>query len=116
MTLGELEIIEKEAHAKLMGLYHQRDQENLRVAEKFEGRIAQANEERMAAHHAVLEETSRLARDRIRGIAKTLKKTMRCNCDSDNWEPEQSTGHSHVCRIHKAAIQMHNNPSPRPEE
>jgi len=29
---------------------------------------------------------------------------MRCNCDLDNWEPERSTGHSHVCRIHKAAV------------
>lgn len=24
-----------------------------------------------------------------------------CNCDLDNWEPERTTGHSHVCRIHK---------------
>lgn len=30
---------------------------------------------------------------------------MRCNCDLDNWEPEPLTGHSHVCRIHKAAIE-----------
>ncbi len=29
---------------------------------------------------------------------------MRCNCDLDNWEPERSTGHSRVCRIHYAAI------------
>jgi hypothetical protein len=36
-------------------------------------------------------------------IAKRLKATMQCNCDLDNWEPERSTGHSHVCRIHKAA-------------
>ena len=37
--------------------------------------------------------------------AKTLRDGgMRCNCDLDNWEPERSTGHSHVCRIHKAAI------------
>lgn len=28
---------------------------------------------------------------------------MRCNCDLDNWEPEASTGHSWVCRIHKTA-------------
>jgi hypothetical protein len=28
---------------------------------------------------------------------------MRCNCDLDNWEPLKSTGHSHVCRIHKTA-------------
>jgi hypothetical protein len=35
---------------------------------------------------------------------------MRCNCDLDNWEPERQTGHSHVCRIHIAAMR----PSDRP--
>jgi hypothetical protein len=30
---------------------------------------------------------------------------MGCNCDLDNWEPEPLTGHSWVCRIHKAAIE-----------
>jgi len=41
----------------------------------------------------------------LREYAKDIKtEGMRCNCDLDNWEPEQSTGHSHVCRIHKAAI------------
>lgn len=40
----------------------------------------------------------------LRKIAADLKKTMQCNCDLDNWEPTQLTGHSHVCRIHKAAI------------
>lgn len=39
-----------------------------------------------------------------REIAKELKQTMQCNCDLDTWEPERSTGHSFVCRIHKAAI------------
>ncbi len=29
---------------------------------------------------------------------------MQCNCDLDNWEPELTTGHSHVCRIHKAVL------------
>lgn len=29
---------------------------------------------------------------------------MHCNCDLDNWQPELSTGHSHVCRIYKFAI------------
>ena len=28
---------------------------------------------------------------------------MRCNCDLDNWQPTRTTGHSPVCRIHKAA-------------
>ena len=39
----------------------------------------------------------------IQEIVKELKKTMQCNCDLDNWEPERDTGHSWVCRIHKAA-------------
>ena len=30
---------------------------------------------------------------------------MGCNCDLDRWQPERDTGHSHVCRIHKATIQ-----------
>ena len=29
---------------------------------------------------------------------------IKCNCDLDNWEPEAGTGHSWVCRIHKAAL------------
>ena len=41
-----------------------------------------------------------------REVARFLRgvRGMGCNCDLDNWEPERSTGHSHVCRIHKAAI------------
>ena len=41
--------------------------------------------------------------DRLREVVAELKKTMRCNCDLDNWQPETDTGHSWVCRIHKAA-------------
>ncbi len=40
----------------------------------------------------------------LRDIAKSIRLTMQCNCDLDNWEPEPSTGHSHVCRIHNAAL------------
>ena len=29
---------------------------------------------------------------------------MPCNCDLNKWQPEPSTGHSRVCRIHKAAV------------
>lgn len=39
--------------------------------------------------------------------ALVLEKSMRCCCDFDNWEPERGdfyTGHTWVCRIHKAAI------------
>lgn len=39
----------------------------------------------------------------LREKVKEISKTMQCNCDLDNWEPEQDTGHSWVCRIHKAA-------------
>ena len=41
----------------------------------------------------------------LKEIAKDIKKNMQCNCDLDNWDPERSTGHSWVCRIHKAAIE-----------
>lgn len=38
-------------------------------------------------------------------IARELRASgMGCNCDLDRWEPERSTGHSRVCRIHKAAV------------
>lgn len=40
----------------------------------------------------------------LRDAAAELKKTMQCNCDLDNWQPEASTGHSHVCRIHRTAL------------
>lgn len=39
----------------------------------------------------------------LQEIARGLGKTMQCNCDLDNWQPEPDTGHSWVCRIHKAA-------------
>ena len=35
---------------------------------------------------------------------------MRCNCDLDTWEPERSSGHSWVCRIHKAACKIKDDP------
>lgn len=41
----------------------------------------------------------------IKCIVENLEKTMRCNCDLDTWEPEEFTGHSWVCRIHKMAIE-----------
>ncbi len=48
----------------------------------------------------------------LRDIARELKNSgMRCNCDFDNWQPEQNTGHSRVCRIHKAAIEQKTYPS-----
>jgi len=41
---------------------------------------------------------------RLRLRVEALEHRMRRNCDLDNWEPERSTGHSWVCRIHKAAM------------
>ena len=41
----------------------------------------------------------------VREIVAELKAGgMQCNCDLDNWEPERSTGHSWVCRIHRVAL------------
>jgi hypothetical protein len=45
----------------------------------------------------------------LREIVKEIKTTMQCNCDLDNWQPEPTTGHSHVCRIHKAAMDKYRN-------
>lgn len=36
--------------------------------------------------------------------AEVLGRKMQCTCDLDNWEPEAPTGHSWVCRIHKAIV------------
>lgn len=38
-------------------------------------------------------------------IVSELEQEKQCNCDLDNWVPEQSTGHSWVCRIHKLAVE-----------
>lgn len=44
----------------------------------------------------------------VHQIAQELKDSgMGCNCDLDNWEPERESGHSWVCRIHKAAIEKY---------
>lgn len=40
----------------------------------------------------------------IKAQAQELSKTMRCNCDLDNWQPDERTGHSWVCRIHRAVV------------
>ncbi len=42
-----------------------------------------------------------------REISLELEKAMGCNCDLDNWQPENSTKHSWVCRIHKEAMIIH---------
>lgn len=45
-------------------------------------------------------ETKKTLREHVSDLVAAR---MRCNCDLDNWEPTRETGHSHVCRIHKAA-------------
>jgi len=48
----------------------------------------------------------------LRELAEKLKQNgMRCNCNFDAWEPEKSTGHSCVCRIHKTAITIKYRPN-----
>lgn len=47
----------------------------------------------------------RLTKESIMPIVKEKEKIMRCNCDLDNWQPETTTNHSCVCRIHKAAME-----------
>jgi hypothetical protein len=55
------------------------------------------------------EENERIAdeyNNKLLRCAQGLENKMGCCCDLDNWQPETSTGHSWVCRIHKAAIAM----------
>jgi hypothetical protein len=40
----------------------------------------------------------------LKAAVEEAKSRMQCNCDLDNWQPERSTGHSCVCRVHKAAM------------
>ena len=42
-----------------------------------------------------------------RDFVADIEKDMRCNCDLDKWGPELTTGHSFVCRIHRAAMERY---------
>lgn len=46
----------------------------------------------------------RMNRESLKPIVDEKAKEIRCNCDLDNWQPDTRTGHSWVCRIHKAAV------------
>jgi len=46
----------------------------------------------------------RLTKENIMPIVREKESMMRCNCDLDKWIPEETTGHSWVCRIHRAAM------------
>lgn len=48
-------------------------------------------------------------------LAQICEKSMRCNCDLDNWQPERDTGHSWVCRIHKRVKSIRRGDSALPE-
>lgn len=41
---------------------------------------------------------------------------LQCNCDLDNWEPERSTGHSWMCRVHKKALEEYSTSGRKEEE
>ncbi len=49
--------------------------------------------------------------DRLRERVKVFEQQFQCNCDLDNWESERDTGHSWVCRIHKKAKSIKEEPS-----
>lgn len=59
---------------------------------------------RQAFQRSAREAAIQARQSRRRARAAEIRKTIRCNCDLDNWEPEAETGHSHVCRIHKAVM------------
>jgi hypothetical protein len=47
----------------------------------------------------------KMDKETMRPIVDEIKKEgVRCFCDLDNWQPEESTGHSWVCPIHKKAV------------
>jgi hypothetical protein len=79
------------------------------IQDCVEGFCSALERAEVAAQEEALREAERKERAKRRSVflhavVADLSKTMQCNCDLDNWEPERSTGHSHVCRIHKAAI------------
>lgn len=60
---------------------------------------AEARLEELEARREIQKEKA----EKMKPILKELNKILLCNCDLDRWEPEKDTGHSRVCRIHKAA-------------
>jgi len=49
-------------------------------------------------------------------IVSEVEQELHCNCDLDRWEPERSTGHSWVCRIHEVATRRHKWPNEYPKK
>lgn len=70
-------------------------------------RIFRGFESLSAVTYLTLEDEMSESETRKPSIADKVaeaKKHLICNCDLDNWEPELNTGHSWVCRIHKAVM------------
>ena len=78
----------------------QRVQSALRVIEEAE---ASAAKEELASELA--QQRNQAYRSSLQAKVKDLESRMRCNCDLDRWEPEATTKHSKVCRIHRTAIE-----------
>lgn len=45
--------------------------------------------------------------DVIKARLAYFRAALGCNCDLDNWQPTQKTGHTFVCRIHNAVLYGH---------
>ena len=95
---------------KIAELESQIDNIGLEVDEAS-GQIARFENKQDALRHQIREirndQEAKAMQDRNkrrREFAKELAKTMRCFCDLDTWEPERTTGHSHVCPIHDKAM------------
>lgn len=68
---------------------------------KLAGALKEREHERDKLREQVRVLEGRLLREIVRGMETPR---IQCNCDLDNWEPEQNTGHSWVCDIHKQAL------------
>ena len=56
-----------------------------------------------SAHEDDKKGMNQLRKLQMKEIVKKIETELHCNCDLDNWQPENDTGHSCVCRIHKQA-------------
>lgn len=81
-------------------------QDNLAAAVLAVERIKQENIEKERISAQKMKKEQQAKHTQLREVVQRLRSEhMQCNCDLDRWTPEQNTGHSWVCRIHKAAIQ-----------
>jgi len=47
----------------------------------------------------------KMNRESLKPLADKKALEMQCNCNLDKWQPDARTGHTFVCRIHKAALE-----------